>query len=246
MGKNPKPELHVDACEILLEARDLIVRGWSHGAAARDGGGRAVDPLHPAARSWSLAGALEAAAARAAQGSGGETEARAQAIAAAALATAVESEASADESLHSLALAICELTPPEERRAHGEKAGPNGRRAAQETRRARLAKETACCGVCRRELAQEGLHLISGGQMLGSFCSPPCLAAAQALVGLQRWAAELDAHGRRDEAEAKEALGDDLLLLWRRRAGPDPKAVVKAVQLARERDARRANSLGPR
>jgi hypothetical protein len=110
-------------------------------------------------------------------------------------------------------------------------------RAAQDTRRGRLAKEAVCCGVCRSELAQEGLHLISAGQMIGSFCSPPCLAAAEALAGLQRWAAELDAHGRRDEAEAREALSDDLLLLWRRRGGPDPRVVVEAVKLARRRDA---------
>lgn len=72
---------------------------------------------------------------------------------------------------------------------------------------------------------------------IGSFCSQPCLAAAVALATLQRWAAELDGRGRGDEAQAREALGDQLLLLWRRRVGPDPKIVAGAVQLARERDA---------
>lgn len=56
MGKNPKPELYVQASQILVGARDLVSRGWSGGAAARDGDGRAVDPLDPSARSWSLAG----------------------------------------------------------------------------------------------------------------------------------------------------------------------------------------------
>jgi hypothetical protein len=238
MGKNPESELYVDARQILFDARDLVIRGWSCGAAARDGLGKAVDPLHPAARSWSLAGALEAAATRASSnGPEDEMEGKAQSIAVAALATVLESEASENESLQSLAQGIRELTLRKRNAPVGE-IDLDRRPATGDTRGGRLDGEAVCCGVCTRELAQEGLHLISGGQMLGSFCSPRCLAAAEALAGLHRWAAELDAHGRRDEAEAREALGDDLLVLWRRGTGPNPKVVAEAVRIARERDDR--------
>jgi hypothetical protein len=91
------------------------------------------------------------------------------------------------------------------------------------------------CGVCTRELADEGLHLETAQHMLGSFCSPVCLAAVEALVALQHWAGDLDRRGRIDEAESREALADQLLLLWRRRAGPDPTLVTEAVELARAR-----------
>jgi hypothetical protein len=47
---------------------------------------------------------------------------------------------------------------------------------------------------------------------------------------------KLEASGRRDEAEARTALADDLLLLWRRGAGPNPRGVRAAVALARSRD----------
>jgi len=73
--------------------------------------------------------------------------------------------------------------------------------------------------------------------MLGSFCSRDCLAAAEALAMLQNWGEELDAHGRFEQAEARETLAEQLLLLWRRRAGPNPATVIEAVQLARGRDA---------
>jgi hypothetical protein len=89
------------------------------------------------------------------------------------------------------------------------------------------------CGVCTRELAEEGLHLETAEHMLGSFCSPACLAAVEALVALHHWAGDLDRRGRIDEAEAREALADELLVLWRRRAGPDPKLVAQAVEVAR-------------
>jgi hypothetical protein len=235
MGTNPELELNVHARQILLNARDLVGRGWSCGAAARDAEGRAVDPLHPSARSWSIAGALEAAAAREAYGRKGDMDARAPAVAAAALSTAIESEAE-NEGLQSLTRAIRELAPAERRRPQASSIGSDGGRAVRDTRGARRANEAVRCGVCTRELGQEGLRLISAGEMVGAFCSPPCLAAAEALAGLQRWAAELDAHGRRDEAEAREALGDDLLLLWRRGGGPNPKVVAEAVALARGRD----------
>lgn len=227
MGKNPESELHRQASQILLEARDLVSRGWSRGAAARDGEGRAVDPLHSSARSWSLAGAVAAASAKVRDGSKGEMEARAPAIAARALATAIESEAE-NEGLQSLTRAIRELAPANGRRPQASSIGPDGLGA--------MRGKAVRCGICTRELGQEGLRLISAGQMVGAFCSPPCLAAAEALAGLQRWAEELDAHGRRDEAEAREAIGDDLLLLWRRGGGPDPKVVAQAVALARGRD----------
>jgi hypothetical protein len=92
------------------------------------------------------------------------------------------------------------------------------------------------CGVCMRELAQEGLHLQIAERTLGSFCSRTCLAASEALVALQHSAGELARRGRIDLAEAREALADELLALWRRRAGPDPRLVGQAVQLARARD----------
>ncbi len=71
--------------------------------------------------------------------------------------------------------------------------------------------------------------------MLGSFCSARCLAAVEALMALHHWSGELDRRGRVDEAEAREAVADQLLLLWRRRAGPDPKVVTEAVERARAR-----------
>ena len=70
-------------------------------------------------------------------------------------------------------------------------------------------------------------------QMLGAFCSPACLDALEALVALHRWAEDLDRRGRVDEAESREALADELLLLWRHRSGPDPKLVSEAVARAR-------------
>jgi hypothetical protein len=91
------------------------------------------------------------------------------------------------------------------------------------------------CGVCRRELADEGLHLETAEHMLGSFCSPACLAAVEALKALHHWAGDLDRRGRVEEADAREALADELLVLWRRQAGPDPKLVAEAVELARAR-----------
>src|SRR5687768_16467561 len=108
MGKNPKSELQSQACQILLEARDLVSRGWSRGAAARDGEGEPVGPSHPSARSWSLAGAVVAASAKVSDGCEGEMEARAPAMAAAALATAIESETE-NEGLQSLTRAIRDL-----------------------------------------------------------------------------------------------------------------------------------------
>jgi hypothetical protein len=74
------------------------------------------------------------------------------------------------------------------------------------------------------------------GRSLGSFCSSSCLAGVETLAALKRWAGELDARGRTAEAKAREALSDQLLLLWRRHAGPDPRVVAKAVEIARRRD----------
>ncbi len=91
------------------------------------------------------------------------------------------------------------------------------------------------CGVCTGELVGEGLHLETAEHVFGSFCSPVCLAAVEALAALHRWAEDLDRRGRIDEAEAREALADQLLVLWRRRAGPDPTRVTDAVKLARAR-----------
>jgi hypothetical protein len=98
------------------------------------------------------------------------------------------------------------------------------------------ANQPAHCGICKSELVDEGLHRHEGREELGSYCSPTCLSAAEALVALQLWSMKLDASGRRPEAEARTALADDLLVLWRKRTGPDPNGVSAAVELARSRD----------
>ena len=100
------------------------------------------------------------------------------------------------------------------------------------------AKQPAHCGICRSELEEEGLHRHEGKEKRGSYCSPGCLSAAEALVALQLWSVQLETFGRRAEAEATTRLSDDLLLLWRRRIGPDPKGVSAAVDLARFRGVR--------
>jgi hypothetical protein len=103
-------------------------------------------------------------------------------------------------------------------------------------RRQRSQPEAAHCGICRSELEGEGLHRRDGREELGSYCSPDCLSAADVLVALQLWSVKLETSGRRDEAEARIRLADDLLLLWRKRTGPDPKGVTAAVELAQSRD----------
>jgi hypothetical protein len=80
------------------------------------------------------------------------------------------------------------------------------------------------------------LHRHDGREDRGSYCSPRCLAAAEALVSIQLWSVKLEACGRRDEAEARVKLADELLLLWRRRIGPEPQSVSAAVELARARE----------
>jgi hypothetical protein len=97
------------------------------------------------------------------------------------------------------------------------------------------AKQAARCGICKREIEGDGLHRSEGREELGSYCSPVCLSAAEALVALQLWSVKLEASGRRAEADARNTLADDLLLLWRRHTGPDPEGVSAAVQLARGR-----------
>jgi hypothetical protein len=100
----------------------------------------------------------------------------------------------------------------------------------------RAANQPAHCGICRSELEGEGLHRHDGREERGSYCSPECLSAAKALVALQLWSVKLEASGRRTEAEARTTLADDLLLLWRKHAGPDPEGVSAAVELARGRE----------
>ena len=102
--------------------------------------------------------------------------------------------------------------------------------------RGRASTQPAHCGICRSELKGEGLHRSDGREELGSYCSPACLSAAEVLAALQLWSVKLEASGRRDEAEARTAMADDLLLLWRKRTGPHPKRVRAAVELARTRD----------
>jgi hypothetical protein len=104
------------------------------------------------------------------------------------------------------------------------------------TRTGRAPDRPARCGICRNDLQGEGLHRSEGREELGSYCSPVCLSAAEALVALQLWSVRLDATGRRTEAEARNTLADDLLLLWRRHIGPDPEGVSAAVELARARE----------
>lgn len=48
--------------EILAKARDLVRSGWCRGADARDRSGAPVDAWSPGARSWSILGAVVAAA----------------------------------------------------------------------------------------------------------------------------------------------------------------------------------------
>ena len=109
------------------------------------------------------------------------------------------------------------------------------RRVAKGSGAGRLSDQPARCGICRREVEGEGLHRSDGRDELGSYCSPGCLSAAEALVALQMWSVKLEASGRRDEAEARTTLADELLLLWRKHAGPDPRRVRAAVDLARSR-----------
>ena len=99
----------------------------------------------------------------------------------------------------------------------------------------RAANQPAHCGICKSELEGEGLHRHEGLEERGSYCSPGCLCAAEALVALQLWSVKLESSGRRTEAEARTALADDLLLLWRKHTGPNPGDVSAAVELARSR-----------
>lgn len=105
---NPESAVHRQAYQLLLDARDLVMSGWSSAAPARDGEGRPVAPSHASARSWSLAGALEAAAARQDEGHDGEKGARSHAIASAALAAAIRGNPSEAEALRHLEGAIRE------------------------------------------------------------------------------------------------------------------------------------------
>jgi hypothetical protein len=100
----------------------------------------------------------------------------------------------------------------------------------------RAANRPAHCGICKSELEGEGLQRREGREERGSYCSPRCLAAAEALVSLQLWSVRLESSGHRAESEARTALADELLFLWRKRIGPEPKGVSAAVELARARE----------
>jgi hypothetical protein len=110
----------------------------------------------------------------------------------------------------------------------------------------RATREPARCGVCRVELGPDAFHLDRAGHEVGSFCSAGCLAAVEALAALQSWAARLEARGAVEEAEARDALADELLILWRRGTGPDPAVVSRAVELARGREPRFGEPAGAR
>ncbi len=99
----------------------------------------------------------------------------------------------------------------------------------------RATRDPVRCGVCRTELGPDAFHLERAGHEIGSFCSAGCLAAVEALAALQSLAARLEARGAFEEAEARDALADELLILWRRHTGPDPAVVSRAVELARGR-----------
>jgi predicted RNA-binding Zn-ribbon protein involved in translation (DUF1610 family) len=115
--RDPESAPHAQAHQLLQDTRELVVRGWSAGARARDVEGRPVDPTDPSASSWSLAGALEAAAAGHAKGRDGDGEfARARAIALAALSAAIRGTPSGNEALRYLEGAIRELAPSDGRR----------------------------------------------------------------------------------------------------------------------------------
>jgi hypothetical protein len=181
--------------------------------------------------------ALKAADVERIDGWNDEKEEKARAIAETALATAIAREASETEALRDLNRAIRETALIAGGRTQTAKLQADESGVTRDTRVADGGNRGARCGVCMRELAQEGLHLQTAVRTLGSFCSQGCLAAAAALAALELWAWELDGRGRRDEAQTREALADQLLFLWRRRIGPDPKIVGQAVRLARERDA---------
>ena len=100
----------------------------------------------------------------------------------------------------------------------------------------RAPNQPAHCGICKSELEGQEFHRHEGREERGSYCSPVCLSAAEALVALQLWSVKLDASGRRTEAEARNTLADDLLVLWRKHTGPDPEGVSAAVELARARE----------
>jgi len=99
----------------------------------------------------------------------------------------------------------------------------------------RAPNQPAHCGICKSELDGQEFHRHEGREERGSYCSPGCLSAAEALVALQLWSVKLDSTGRRAEAESRTTLADDLLVLWRKHTGPDPEGVNAAVELARSR-----------
>jgi hypothetical protein len=118
--RDPESAPHTQAHQLLQDARELVVRGWSAGARARDAEGRPVDPTHPSARSWSLAGALEAAAAGQIEGRDGHGElARARAIALAALTAAIRDNPPENEEVRYLERAIRDLAPSQGRKVDG-------------------------------------------------------------------------------------------------------------------------------
>jgi hypothetical protein len=57
-------EVDMNGSELLHEAGAFVTAGWCQGAEARSARGMAVDVCDEAAASWSLLGALQAAAAR--------------------------------------------------------------------------------------------------------------------------------------------------------------------------------------
>ncbi len=113
---DPEPAPHAEAYQLLVDARDLVLRGWSAGAHARDARRRPVDPTHPSARRWSLAGALEASSARQVKALDGDAElTRERAIAVAALTAAIRGTPSDSQALRYLEAAIHELAPDDAR-----------------------------------------------------------------------------------------------------------------------------------
>jgi hypothetical protein len=104
------------ARQILSDAVELVRSGWSQGAPARDGDGTPVDPADPSARSWSAAGALDAAAGRPRSICTSAENVRAREIAAAALQLSLRSDGDSRDGLNGRDGAIRHLSIAAEHR----------------------------------------------------------------------------------------------------------------------------------
>ena len=81
-----------DPGELLRDAHQLVERGWTQHADSRNGEGDEVEPWSPQAQSWSLLGAIVAAAERFAQMNQRELPLEQLAVALDELATLVDND----------------------------------------------------------------------------------------------------------------------------------------------------------